>query len=59
MHLFDPPDDSFHTHCNINTPLSTLQATLNVLLKHASDIQTAQAELRRAARLQREYPDEA
>ena len=33
---------------------ATLQATLNVLLKHESDIAAARAELRRAARLRRE-----
>ncbi len=33
---------------------ATLQSTLNVLLKHESDIQNARAELRRAARLRRE-----
>ena len=32
----------------------TLRATLNVLLKHESDIQNARGELRRAARLRRE-----
>ena len=34
---------------------TTLQATLNVLLKHESDIATARAELRRAAGLRREH----
>ena len=33
---------------------ATLRATLNVLLKHESDIQNARAELRRAARIRRE-----
>ena len=33
---------------------ATLQSTLNVLLKHESDIQNARAELRRAARIRQE-----
>ncbi len=33
---------------------ATLRATLNVLLKHESDIQNARGELRRAARIRRE-----
>ncbi len=38
---------------------ATLRATLNVLLKHESDIQNARAELRRAARLRREREGES
>ena len=36
---------------------ATLRATLNVLLKHESDIAAARSELRRAARLRREQAD--
>ena len=37
---------------------ATLQSTLNVLLKHESDIQSARAELRRAARIRRDREGE-
>ena len=38
---------------------ATLQATLNVLLKHESDIQRARAELRRAARIRQDRDEGA